>query len=240
MAKKIRLDKYLADAEGLTRSQARQYIKDGRVTLNGLLQKKADAKLDPDLDQVMVDGRQSVYEKYLYYMLNKPQGVVSATTDQRERTVIDLVDCHGHALFPVGRLDKDTEGLLLLTDDGGFAHRLLSPRKHVDKTYLAVLDKQLDEEDVLKVKEGLFIGDEKKTMPARLTLEGPIPETKGYAVRITIQEGRYHQVKRMMGVLGAKVLYLKRESMGGLRLDPQLAPGDYRPLSPEEKENLSG
>lgn len=234
MAKKIRLDKYLSDAEGLTRSQARQYIRAGRVSLNGQVQKKGDSKVDPDLDQVMVDGRQSVYEEYLYYMLNKPQGVISARSDPKEKTVIDLIDCRGHALFPVGRLDKDTEGLLLLTDDGDFAHRLLSPRKHVDKCYLAIVDKPLEEEDVLKVKEGLDIGDEKKTMPAHLVLEGPDPEGRGFTIRVTIQEGRYHQVKRMMEALGTKVLYLKRESMGRLKLDPELALGDYRPLRPEE------
>ena len=166
-------------------------------------------------------------------MLHKPAGVVSATEDNREKTVLDLVrpEDRKNGLFPVGRLDKDTEGLLLLTDDGELAHRLLSPKKHVDKTYYAKIDGQVTEEHVKQFREGLDIGDEKKTLPAVLTilLSGPVSE-----IEVTIHEGRFHQIKRMFEAVGCKVTYLKRLSMGSLVLDETLPPEEYRPLTEAE------
>lgn len=239
MGNSIRLDKYISDAGAFTRSQARQLIKKGRVMVNNQLEKKPERKLDPVTDEVRLDGVVCHYEEYIYLMLNKPQGFVSATEDGRDKTVIECVDKRGHSIFPVGRLDKDTEGLLLLTDDGNLAHELLSPKKHVDKCYYAILDKKPEDEDIEAVRNGLDIGDEKKTMPAVLELLEPsakVPE--GYPVRITIREGRFHQIKRMAHALGANVLYLKRVSMGPLKLDPALKPGDYRPLTEEELASL--
>ena len=171
-------------------------------------------------------------------MLHKPAGVVSATEDNREKTVLDLVrpEDWKNGLFPVGRLDKDTEGLLLLTDDGELAHRLLSPKKHVDKTYYAKIDGQVTEEHVKQFREGLDIGDEKKTLPAVLTilLSGPVSE-----IEVTIHEGRFHQIKRMFEAVGCKVTYLKRLSMGSLVLDETLPPEEYRPLTEAELEGLT-
>lgn len=238
MIKKIRLDKYLSDAEDLARSQAKTLIKKGKVCVDGHVEKRPERKVDPEMDKVTLDGRVLRYEEYVYLMLHKPMGVVSAVQDGKERTVIDCVDARGHSVFPVGRLDKDTEGLLLLTDDGQLAHELLSPRKHVEKSYYALLDQELGQEAVRAVEEGLDIGDEKKTLPGKLVLLGP--EAPGrYAVRFVITEGRFHQVKRMAAALGAKVLYLKRESMGELILDPQLKPGEFRNLTKEELSRLS-
>ena len=247
MAKLIRLDKYISETAGLSRSQAKQYIKKGRVTVDGMTVKAPEQKLDPDSACVMADGKPCSYQKYIYLMLNKPAGVVSATRDPGEKTVIDCVDSadrQGHNIFPVGRLDKDTEGLVLLTDDGALAHRLLSPGKHVDKYYYAVIDKELGEAEALAVERGLDIGDDRRTLPAHLEMIGAADWTKNdytgpvFAAGITIQEGRFHQVKRMMRALGARVLYLKRERMGSLKLDPGLKPGEYRPLTAGEVEML--
>lgn len=171
-------------------------------------------------------------------MLHKPAGVVSATEDKREKTVLDLLKSEDRrdGIFPVGRLDKDTEGFLLLTDDGDLAHRLLSPRKHVDKTYYAKIAGSVTEAHIERFREGLDIGDEKKTLPAMLEILASEPETS--EIRITIHEGRFHQVKRMFEAVGCKVTYLKRLSMGAVALDETLAPGDYRPLNEKERELL--
>lgn len=233
--KQMRLDKYLTETTGISRSEAKMLIKKGRVTVEGEIVKKPESKIDPEKTKVTADGEPCRYEQYTWLMLNKPQGVVSATEDARERTVLDLLKEPVRDLFPVGRLDKDTEGLLLLTNDGGTAHDLLSPKKHVDKTYYALLDGPVGEEEKQAFARGLDIGEEKPTLPARLET---IPGEEG-AVYITIQEGRYHQVKRMAQAVGRKVLFLKRIAMGNLRLDERLAPGEYRPLTPEEIAGLS-
>ena len=197
-----------------------------------------------------MDGLKIPYQKYLYYVLNKPAGVITATTDSRDRTVLDLLgEDRRKDLFPVGRLDKDTEGLLLITNDGPLAHRLLSPRKHVDKCYYAKVRGEVTGEDVEQFAQGLFLaglGEEKeeKTMPARLeilkTASAAGKEAPGIVseILLTIQEGKFHQVKRMFQAVGKEVLYLKRLSMGSLKLDPELAPGQYRELTKEEMERL--
>ena len=219
----MRLDKYLCETGFGTRSQVKDLLKKGQVMVNGEVVKKPELKINETTDQILCQGEKASYQKNIYLMLHKPAGVVSATEDNREKTVLDLVrpEDRKNGLFPVGRLDKDTEGLLLLTDDGELAHRLLSPKKHVDKTYYAKIDGQVTEEHVKQFREGLDIGDEKKTLPAVLTilLSGPVSE-----IEVTIHEGRFHQIKRMFEAVGCKVTYLKRLSMGSLVLDETLPP----------------
>ena len=234
----MRLDKYLCETGFGTRSQVKELLKKGQVMVNGEVVKKPELKINETTDQILCQGKKASYQKNIYLMLHKPAGVVSATEDNREKTVLDLVrpEDRKNGLFPVGRLDKDTEGLLLLTDDGELAHRLLSPKKHVDKTYYAKIDGQVTEEHVKQFREGLDIGDEKKTLPAVLTilLSGPVSE-----IEVTIQEGRFHQIKRMFEAVGCKVTYLKRLSMGSLVLDKTLTPEEYRPLTEAELEGLT-
>lgn len=228
----IRLDKYLADAGQGTRSEVKNKLKQGRVRVNDMVIKKPELKLNPDVDRVSIDGKALLHEEYQYYMLHKPSGVVSATKDNRDKTVIELIqEDKRRDLFPVGRLDKDTEGLLLITNDGILANNLLAPGKHVDKTYFALVEGVVTEDTVKLFEEGLDIGDEKPTLPAMLVIEEAGPCSK---ITITITEGRYHQVKRMFEAVGMKVIYLKRLSMGGLRLDPELKTGEYRRLKDEE------
>ena len=234
----MRLDKYLCETGFGTRSQVKDLLKKGQVMVNGEVVKKPELKINEATDQILCQGKKASYQKNIYLMLHKPAGVVSATEDNREKTVLDLVrpEDRKNGLFPVGRLDKDTEGLLLLTDDGELAHRLLSPKKHVDKTYYAKIDGQVTEEHVKQFREGLDIGDEKKTLPAVLTilLFGPVSE-----IEVTIHEGRFHQIKRMFEAVGCKVTYLKRLSMGSLVLDETLPPEEYRPLTEAELEGLT-
>lgn len=234
----MRLDKYLCETGFGTRSQVKDLLKKGQVMVNGEVVKKPELKINETTDQILCQGKKASYQKNIYLMLHKPAGVVSATEDNREKTVLDLVrpEDRKNGLFPVGRLDKDTEGLLLLTDDGELAHRLLSPKKHVDKTYYAKIDGQVTEEHVKQFREGLDIGDEKKTLPAVLTilLSGPVSE-----IEVTIHEGRFHQIKRMFEAVGCKVTYLKRLSMGSLVLDETLPPEEYRPLTEAELEDLT-
>lgn len=234
----MRLDKYLCETGFGTRSQVKDLLKKGQVMVNGEVVKKPELKINETTDQILCQGKKASYQKNIYLMLHKPAGVVSATEDNREKTVLDLVrpEDRKNGLFPVGRLDKDTEGLLLLSDDGELAHRLLSPKKHVDKTYYAKIDGQVTEEHVKQFREGLDIGDEKKTLPAVLTilLSGPVSE-----IEVTIHEGRFHQIKRMFEAVGCKVTYLKRLSMGSLVLDETLPPEEYRPLTEAELEGLT-
>ena len=234
----MRLDKYLCETGFGTRSQVKDLLKKGQVMVNGEVVKKPELKINETTDQILCQGKKASYQKNIYLMLHKPAGVVSATEDNREKTMLDLVrpEDRKNGLFPVGRLDKDTEGLLLLTDDGELAHRLLSPKKHVDKTYYARIDGQVTEEHVKQFREGLDIGDEKKTLPAVLTilLSGPVSE-----IEVTIHEGRFHQIKRMFEAVGCKVTYLKRLSMGSLVLDETLPPEEYRPLTEAELEGLT-
>lgn len=233
---KLRLDKYLAEMNLGTRSEVKKLITKGQIQVNGAIVKKPELKLDPTSDRVQYQGREITYVIYEYYMLNKPSGVISATEDKRDTTVIDLIESRQRKdLFPVGRLDKDTEGLLLITNDGALAHRLLSPKKHVDKTYYAKISGEVTKEDIETFEKGVCIGEEKLTLPAKLVILKSGAESE---IELTIQEGRFHQVKRMFQAVGKEVVYLKRLSMGSLSLDPSLKPGEYRKLTKEEMEQL--
>lgn len=233
---KIRLDKYLADMGCGTRSELKKEIRRGNVTVNGIPVKSPETKIDTETDKTVFRGKTVIYEQYEYFMLNKPAGVISAAHDRYEQTVTELIrDGKRDDLFPVGRLDKDTEGLLLITNDGELAHRLLSPRKHIDKVYFARIDGCVTQEDADIFARGLDIGDEKKTLPADLCIgsSGTISE-----ITLTIREGRFHQVKRMFQAVGKRVIYLKRIRMGSLCLDESLKPGEYRRLTEEEVVEL--
>ncbi len=232
----VRLDKYLADMSVGTRSEVKNRIKKGRVTVNDTVILRPEYKVDTACDQIMCDGRRVTYQSMVYYMLNKPQGVITATNDRRQQTVLDLItEKERKDLFPVGRLDKDTEGLLLITNDGDLAHQLLSPKKHVAKTYFATVEGKVTREDVRLFKEGLRIDEEWTALPAELKILKAGDQSE---VEITIYEGKFHQVKRMFEAVDKKVLTLKRLSMGPLMLDEALAPGDYRLLTEPEIEAL--
>lgn len=225
----IRLDKFLCEMEIGTRSQVKDIVKKGMVSVDGEVIKKADYKFDETAAKVCVNGKELSYQKFYYYMLNKPQGVVSATTDNHDKTVLDLLkDAPGKDLFPVGRLDKDTEGLLLITNDGELSHNLLSPKKHVDKTYLVETKERVTEEMILKLEQGVDIGEEKLTLPAK------VKQLEDKKIELTITEGKFHQVKRMLKAVENEVVYLKRLSMGSLKLDKKLPLGEYRSLTEGE------
>ncbi|WP_019534955.1 pseudouridine synthase [Paenibacillus ginsengihumi] len=242
MKKTMRLDKLLAHAGYGSRSDIKKLIKAKAVAVDGKPAKDSGMQIDPDRHRITVDGEAVMYKEFVYVMLNKPPGYVSATEDVRERTVIDLVaDEYGHyELFPVGRLDKDTEGLLLLTNDGKLAHQLLSPKKHVPKTYYAEVEGQVGESDAQAFAQGVTLDDGYVTLPAKLRiLHSGSPETEELSrIELTIVEGKFHQVKRMFQAVGKRVVYLKRLSMGTLALDERLGPGEYRELTAEELERL--
>lgn len=228
----IRLDKYLADMQVGTRSEVKKLIRAGKVKLGGHICKTADEKFDPEQTAVEVNHVPISYAAYEYFMLNKPKGCVSATEDSRYPTVLDYITEHKRKdLFPVGRLDLDTEGLLLITNDGALAHDLLSPSKHIPKTYEAMIDGIVTESDVEQFAMGMDIGEKKPTRPAELTI---LKANVISHVRVTICEGKFHQIKRMFLAVGKPVLELKRISMGALQLDERLDPGEYRPLTEEE------
>lgn len=232
--KKLRLDKYLADMQAGTRSEVKQMIRKGRVCLNGETVRSPEQKVDPGEDTVTLDGNAVGYVALEYWMLNKPQGVVSATEDRRDRTVVSLLpDAARKDLFPVGRLDKDTEGLLLLTDDGALGHALLSPQRHVNKVYWAKVEGTINQEDAEAMAGGMVLGDGLHCLPAHLE-----PQGDGSTCLVTLQEGKYHQVKRMLAARGKPVLHLKRLSMGPLTLDPTLRPGEWRALTETEIASL--
>lgn len=277
----MRLDKYLSGMSIGTRSEVKKLIKSGRVFVQKQPVLRPEYHVKPD-DVVEVDGERVTYKEYEYYMMNKPQGCVSAVTDPNETTVVELMqETVIKKLFPVGRLDKDTEGLLLLTNDGALSHRLLSPRRHVWKMYLVKVDGKLTQDDLRRLREGVEIGDKTPTLPARVSVvsgeqsvlpaqgkeaAGIDPKQEARAVSaeekhlilttiqgvdgeagaeecatwllLSIREGRYHQVKRMMAALGKPVVYLKRLSMGNLLLDGSLQPGQYRLLTEEEVREI--
>ncbi len=231
----IRLDKYLCEMEAGTRSEVKAFIKKGRVTVNGETAKAPEQKVDETRDTVTLDGHSFSYQKFFYYMLHKPAGVVTAVRDHHDQTVLDLlVDAPGKDLSPVGRLDKDTEGLLLITNDGALSHRLLSPVKHVPKTYLVHTKRPVTSQMCEKLEAGVEIGDETPTAPAKTNL---LSDTD-CGLLLTITEGRFHQVKRMLQAVGNEVVYLKRLSMGTLVLDETLSKGSWRALTEEEKAQL--
>lgn len=225
----MRLDKFLCEMNIGTRSQVKTYIKQGLVTVNGAPAKKAEDKIDENKDIVCFRGEALSFQEFQYFMLNKPAGVVSATQDNTAKTVIELLPSNiKKGLFPVGRLDKDTEGLLLITNDGDLAHKLLSPKKHVDKTYLVGIEKPLSDGDITNLEKGVDIGEDKLTLPAKVQV---IDNTQ---IHLTIHEGKFHQVKRMLQAVDNQVLTLKRVSFGPLELDVALASGECRELTSEE------
>lgn len=231
----MRLDKFLCDRKIGSRSQAKEYIRRGLVTVNGRTVLNPEAKVDEASDVVCWKGQALRPGGYVYYMMNKPAGVVSAVRDARETTVLDLMkgcSLPRAGVFPVGRLDKDTEGLLILTDDGETAHRLLSPKRHVDKTYLVTVSRPLSQEDLERLRQGVDIGDARPTLPAKAEL------LSDGRLLLTIQEGRFHQVKRMLRAVGSQVASLRRVAFGGLCLDVGLKPGAYRELTGQEVEIL--
>lgn len=225
-----RLDKLLAGSGLVSRREAKQLVRRGRVTVNGAPPPSAEVKCDPEKDDIRLDGQRLSCARFRYLMLNKPAGVLSATRDNSQSTVLDLLSPRFRALdlFPVGRLDKDTTGLLLLTNDGDWAHRILAPRSHVAKRYRAEVDKDLDEADAGAFENGITLADGTLCRPALLEREGPRTAV------VTLYEGRYHQVKRMFAARGKTVTRLHRLSVGPLLLDEALAPGDSRELTAEE------
>lgn len=241
-----RLDKVLGHVGVASRSELKRMARQGRITVNGVPVKDSGAAVAPETDRIEVDGVPVRYREHVYIMLHKPQGVVSATEDTRDRTVMDLLDAAFLAFkpFPVGRLDKDTEGLLLLTSDGQLAHSLLSPKKHVPKTYRAEVLGSVDGDDVAAFRQGVQLDDGYVTMPAELeVLQVAAANPGGEAVssvELTICEGKFHQVKRMFASRNKKVVYLKRIRMGPLELDPELPIGRYRELDEAELQLLKG
>lgn len=229
-----RLDKVLANLGYGSRKDVKKIIKSGAVEVDNVIVKDNNMQIDPYKSIVKVDGEEISYKKHIYLMMNKPDGVISATFDDDEKTVIDLLQEEHKAFepFPVGRLDKDTVGLLLLTNDGDLNHRLISPKWHVDKIYYAKINAPLNEEDVKAFEEGIVLDDGYKCMPGKLEIiKSGENESE---VKVTIQEGKYHQVKRMFESLEKKVVYLKRLTFGGLNLDENLDEGRYRELTDME------
>lgn len=225
----MRLDRFLCEMKIGSRSRIKTWIRQGLVSVNGTVALNADRKIDELSDKITFRGKVLYYQKYVYYMLNKPAGVVSAVLDNTAPTVVSLLEKDGREdIFPIGRLDKDARGLLLLTNDGELAHKLLSPRRHVDKTYRLEIRHPLTEGDIVRLEQGIDIGEEKPTLPARVEIAGK------NTVLLTIHEGKFHQVKRMLQALGNEVLALERISFGGLSLDGALKPGEYRKLTSEE------
>lgn len=230
---KQRLDKLLASTGRWSRREVKELIRLGRVLVDGVPAAKPEDKADPERAALAVDGEVLDWRRFTWLMMNKPAGVLSATEDGRGRTVLDLLEpaLRRQELFPVGRLDKDTEGLLLLTNDGQTAHRLLSPKYHVDKVYYTRVDGTLTQEDCRAFAGGMVLEDGFHCLPAKLEILRAGPESEAL---VTLREGKFHQVKRMLAHQGKPVLYLKRVKMGNLPLDPALLPGAYRELSEEE------
>ncbi|HBT73000.1 MAG TPA: rRNA pseudouridine synthase [Lysinibacillus sp.] len=233
----MRLDKLLANMGYGSRKEVKQLLKQKAVTVDGAYVKDAALHVDPEQQIVSVFGERVVYTEFVYFMMNKPPDVISATEDLRDETVIELLEpLHQHFQpFPVGRLDKDTEGLLLLTNDGLLAHNLLSPKKHVPKVYFAQIEGVVTEEDVEKFAHGVELDDGYVTKPGKLVI---LQSAQQSEIELTIQEGKFHQVKRMFEAVGKRVTYLKRLSMGNLHLDDKLALGEYRELTAEELASL--
>ena len=234
----MRLDKFISTTTTLSRAEAKKIIKKG-ILINDILVKSPDYKVDEINDQVILNGDRLFYQKYIYIMMNKPQNVISATDDAIDKTVVDLLEEKDriYKVFPVGRLDKDTEGLMLLTNDGDLAHKLISPKKDVEKKYYVEVSGKLKEEHLVLVKEGLVIDEGYKCKSARLEIiESSEVNSIAY---IYITEGKFHQVKRMMKALGTTVTYLKRLSIGTLELDKNLKLGEYRYLTDKEIKNLN-
>jgi len=235
----MRLDKFLVACAVGSRTEVKNFLKAGRVMVNGKKEKSAKLQINEETDEICFDGQKLDYEEFVYYMMNKPQGVISATEDPKHKTVLDLLDdlARSKEVFPVGRLDIDTHGLLLLTNDGQLAHALLSPKRHVDKTYLAQVDGIMTDEDIETFAQGISL-KEFTCQPAKLELLSIDREKDESLVRVTIAEGKFHQVKRMVAYCGKEVVNLQRLTMGTLTLDEDLKRGEWRRLSKEELEGL--
>lgn len=228
----MRLDKFLSNHGFGSRKEVKLLVKHGAVSVNELTVKKADIKIDPERNHIAVHGEKVDYEPFVYIMLNKPSGYISSTKDYKDQTVLQLIDGFDHYdLHPVGRLDKDTEGLLLLTNDGQFSHDVLSPKKHVNKTYYARVEGVVTEDTVNAFNAGVTLDDGYETMPATLEI---IKSDTISEITLVIQEGKFHQVKRMFQSVGMTVVYLKRIQMGSLPLDESLVLGEYRKLTQHE------
>ena len=234
---KQRLDKVIASTGKFSRREVKTLVRQGKVLVNGIPARSGEDKVDAEAVEIVVNGECLTYRRYTWVMLNKPAGYLSATEDGRGATVLDLLpqDLQKQGLFPVGRLDKDTEGLLLLTNEGGLAHDLLSPRHHVDKVYYVRVEGHLTEEDCAAFESGLLLGDGLQCLPAKLEILYAGQESEAL---VTLREGKFHQIKRMLASLGKPVLYLKRLSMGPLKLDERLEKGGWRYLTKEETEKL--
>lgn len=233
----MRLDKLLSNMGYGSRKEVKQLLKQKAVTVDGAYAKDAALQVDPEKQEVSVFGERVIYTEFVYFMMNKPSGVISATEDLRDETVIDLLESSDQHFqpFPVGRLDKDTEGLLLITNDGMLAHNLLSPKKHVPKVYYAQIEGIVTEEDCEKFAQGVKLDDGYVTKPGELII---LKSAQQSEIELTIQEGKFHQVKRMFEAVGKRVTYLKRLSMGSLKLDDSLELGEYRELTDEELVSL--
>ena len=230
----MRLDKFLSDMGAGTRSELKKEIRKSGAVVDGTVVKDPGFSVS-ESSAVVFRGSEVAYEEYVYYMLNKPAGIISASEDGREETVVDLIsEPKRRDLFPVGRLDRDTEGLLLITNDGALSHRLLSPKHHVDKVYFVRVSGILTENDAGLFRDGLVLTDGLECLPADLEILSVSDDDYVSEAEITIREGKFHQVKRMFASIGSEVIYLKRLSMGPISLDPGLAPGEYRRLTPEE------
>lgn len=237
MSKKLRIDKILSNVGYGSRAEIKKYCKYGIVFVNGEMVNNPGLQVDPENDEIIFDGEKVNYREFIYIMLNKPGGYISATYDKFDPIVLDLIDSSYLVFepFPVGRLDKDTEGLLVLTNDGQLSHRVLSPKKHVPKTYYAKVEGKVTNEDILEFEKGVVLDDGYKTMPSKLNI---LKSDEISEIELTINEGKFHQVKRMFESVGKKVVYLKRLSMGNLKLDESLALGEYRELTLDEIKQM--
>ena len=233
MGKKMRVDKLLSNVGVASRAELKKYCKQGLISVNGKVINNPGVQVDSESDDIRFNGEKIVYREFVYIMLNKPDGYISATFDKYDPIVLDLIDQSYLVFepFPVGRLDKDTEGLLVLTNDGQLAHRVLSPKKHVPKTYYAKIQGKVTEEDILAFEKGVILDDGYETMPSQLKI---LKSDNMSEIELTIHEGKFHQVKRLFESVGKKVVYLKRLSMGKLKLDESLGLGEYRELTEEE------
>lgn len=230
-----RIDKIISNQLGYSRKEVKELIKRKEILVNDILVEKSDVKVDPIKDKIMIKGKELSFQKFVYFILNKPKGYVSATKDNNEKTVLELIpeEYRHRNLFPAGRLDKDTTGLMLITDDGEFAHEILSPKKHISKTYEVIIDQEITQEMVTAFKDGIKLQEE-VCAPAILK---KISSQKGIVI---LTEGKYHQIKRMFQTQGAKVLELKRIAMGKLTLEEDLKEGEYKKITEEELKQIKG
>jgi len=231
----MRIDKFISEQAGVSRSDAKAMIKKGQILVNDAPVKSADQKIDPEKDRIVIGGKEIAYREFIYIMLNKPDGVICATRDGLSATVLELIpsELRRKGLFPAGRLDKDTEGFVFITDDGALAHKMLSPKNHVEKEYVVTLERPAEEQYISIFEEGMTIDGGEKCLPAKLSFTD-----EPNVVKLVLHEGKYHQVKRMMEAVGNRVTHLRRVRMGGIELDPTLASGECREITDEELARL--